>query len=73
MNTDDRLTKCERAGNMVTFVNPSSTERDTIFLHFGALKAAKHAVIADEVQHGDGLVELRIHHYLTCIACVDAR
>lgn len=70
---DDRLTKCERAGSSVTFVNPSPAQRDAIALHFGALKAAKHAVVCDEVQHGDTTTELRIHHYKTCTACVGAR
>lgn len=72
--SDDRLTRCERAGSSVTFVNPSPTERDLIALHFGALKAAKHAVVCDEVQHQDGGgTELRIHHYRTCMACVGVR
>lgn len=73
MNLTDRLTRCERAGNSVTFANPTTQERDAIALHFGALKAQKHAVVADEVQHGDGLVELHIYHYATCLKCVGAR
>lgn len=66
---DDRLTRCERAGNFVTFVNPSPAERDAIALHFGALRAQGHAVVADEVQHEGRATELRIHHYKTCMAC----
>lgn len=70
---DDRLTRCERPGTMVTFINPSPAERDAIQLQFMALKAQKHAVIADEVQHGDSATELRIHHYASCLRCIGAR
>jgi len=66
---DDRLTKCERKGNIVTFNNPTTAERDAIALHFGALRKQGHAVIADEVQHADSATELRIHHYLSCKVC----
>jgi hypothetical protein len=70
---DTRLTRCETAGNVVSFSNPTAAERDKIMLHFSALRGAQHAVIADEVQHADGSFELRIHHYLRCLACVGAR
>lgn len=70
---DDRMARCERAGNVVTFVNPSPAERDAISLHFGALKAQKHAVISDEVHHADESVELRVHHYKSCRVCGEKR
>lgn len=66
---DSRLTKCETAGNIVTFSNPTPAERDALWLHFGALKAQKHAVVADEVQHGDDSLEIRVHHYKNCVKC----
>lgn len=66
---DDRLTKCERGGNIVSFSNPTPVERDAIMLVYSTLKAQKHGVVCDEVQHGDGGFELRIHHYLTCVVC----
>lgn len=66
---DNRLTRCERAGNSVTFVDPSPSERDAIALHYGALKQQGHAVIDDEVQHESRATELHIHHYLSCTKC----
>ena len=63
---DDRLTRCETAGNIVTFVAPSPAERDALALHLGALRKQGHAVVCDEVQHQDAPTELRVHHYLTC-------
>ena len=70
---DDRLTQCERAGNVVSFSNPSPQERDAIILHFTALRGAGHAVVVDEVQHGDESIELKIHHYKTCLKCIGAK
>jgi hypothetical protein len=70
---DSRLTKCETAGNVVSFSNPTAKERDAIMLVYIALRGAKHAVICDEVHHGDNSSELRILHYRTCLACVGAR
>jgi hypothetical protein len=66
---DDRLTRCEQPGTCVSFSNPSPQERDAILLHYTALRGAKHALLIDEVQHGDGFVELKIHHYLSCEVC----
>lgn len=69
MQMDNRLTQSEQAGTVVTFGNPSPAERDAIMLHFTAMRGAGHAVIADEVTHGDGPAELKIHHYRTCERC----
>jgi hypothetical protein len=67
---DDRLTRCEQPGTCVSFSNPSPQERDTILLHYTALRGAKHGVVADEVSHGDGSFELKIHHYKSCTRCL---
>lgn len=67
------LKEMDKIGSAFVALNPTPAERDAIFSHYGVLKAAKHAVIADEIQHGDGLIEVKIHHYLTCTACVGAR
>ncbi len=70
---DSRLTRCETAGNVVTFINPSPAERDALSLHYGALKAQGHAVICDEVEHGSSATELRVHHYLSCKRCAEVK
>ena len=66
---DTLLTNMERPG-LTVVSNPSPQDRDRIALQFRALKAAKHAVICDEVHHGDDSIELRVHHYRSCTRCL---
>lgn len=45
-------------------------ERKALERHLAALKAANHAVTADEVyEHGEATGEIRAFHYLSCQAC----
>lgn len=67
MTADNRLTQCERAGSVVSFVNPTPSERDALAIHFRALRALGHTMTADEVFGNDGPVEIRVHHYLSCV------
>lgn len=65
------LTRIERSGGSgVLYANATLSERNALALHLGALRAAGHAVIADEVmESGEATGDIRIWHYLTCRAC----
>lgn len=65
----DALTKMERSGSNVAISNPTSAERDKLWLHLSALRGAGHAITADENNHGDGSVTLTVTHYLSCRKC----
>lgn len=69
----DTLTRMEHSGSVVTVGNPTPAERDALALHYGALKAQKHAIMADETHNADGSTELRFVHYRTCLRCLGAR
>jgi len=60
----------ERAGSIVTFIDPKPEERNAIAFAFNILKAQKHAVVADETISHEEAPIVRIFHYKTCKACM---
>lgn len=67
------LTIVERAGGS-GLLSSSATlkEREALALHLGALRAAGHAVVADEVFErpgNSGSLGIRVLHYLNCRVC----
>ena len=64
----DTLTRMERPG-FVSLSNPKPAERSALALAFTALRGAGHAVVADEVVHGDDSVTVSVLHYRSCKRC----
>ena len=63
----DILTRLEKIGHTVI---PKGFNRELLALHLGRLRAAGHAIMADEViRHGDVLGEISVMHYRTCKVC----
>lgn len=61
------LTKLETIGHTVI---PREFNRRQLAMHLRALRAAGHAIVADEViSHGDKLGEISVMHYRTCRVC----
>src|SRR5712692_4053546 len=67
----DLLSTISRAGVRATLpATASAKERSDLLLRLGELRAAGHAVVADEdYNRGGAPSELRVMHYLTCRAC----
>lgn len=70
-NKSGLLTHIERAGTFIVMLaSASRAEREALSLHLAALRAAGHAVVADEVwRHGESTGDVCVTHYASCVAC----
>ena len=68
---DNLLTHIETAGSQgILSRSATREERKALALHLTALRAAGHAIVADEVmEHGEASGDLRVFHYLSCVKC----
>lgn len=69
--TSNFLTNLEHAGAHAVLPRTAARiEKEALALHLASLKAAGHAVQADEViEFGEPSGDIRIFHSLSCIVC----
>jgi hypothetical protein len=67
---DTLLTDMERAGSVIAFTDATYEDRSRIALQLSALRAAGHAIIADETFSHEEKPILRVFHYKTCVECL---